>query len=229
MPRQQLGAGDHRGHRVEHVLFGVLDDLFRQRPLARGCHVTAERLHDTADTLRAAASGRQQARAGDEPRVEHRTARPAHAQVARPFAANIARRCSRSGSSATALVASNTIVARRFASNAGQRGRPRVFGSPVRANASHASQTWSASGGACHAARPRRSLEVVEHERNLDRVRRSVASALERGLPTEVVEIHGAASERCPALRDFHDGRAVALVARNQEVEIRRRRTWIRA
>lgn len=52
------------------------------------------------------------------------------------------------GSSATALTSSNTIVARLPASYGGHTGSFGVLGFPVRANASHASLTLSASAGA---------------------------------------------------------------------------------
>lgn len=63
-------------------------------------------------------------------------------------ASNMTARSAPIGSSATALTSSNTIVARLPASYGGHAGSFGVLGFPVRANASHASLTLSASAGA---------------------------------------------------------------------------------
>ena len=78
------------------------------------------------------------------------------------------------------------------------------------------------------AGETRRRLDVVERERNLDRVRRLQTAAVDRRLPAEVVEVDRAFAERRAPLGDLHHRPAVAVVARDQEVEVGRRRAGIR-
>src|SRR5579871_2699885 len=77
------------------------------------------------------------------------------------------------------------------------------------------------------AGQPRRDLHVVERERNLHRVRRLQPPSLHRRFPPEIIQVHRPFAQRRAPLRDLHGWRPVPVVAGNQEVDIRRRRTRI--
>ena len=145
------------------------------------------------------------------------------------MALNIARRCSRIGSFSTLLTLLKTMVGRSVGLKRGHRGSLGVFGSPVAgegdprvADFVRKSHRFRAPAGEV-----RRNLYVVEREGNLDRMRGLQSPSLHRRLPTEVVQVNRCFVESRAALGDLHDGCAVAIVAGDQEVNIRRCRTWI--
>ena len=65
-PGGELGAGDHRGESVEHVLLGFRGDVGRQRTRERRGHVAAQRVHRGADRLRASAARSERRARGEE-------------------------------------------------------------------------------------------------------------------------------------------------------------------
>ena len=135
------------------------------------------------------------------------------------------------GSCSTRLRVSITIVGRSLALNAGHRGSFGVLGFPVRAKAIHASLTLSASAMASGPPPVSRTAaaDVVERERNLDRVRRLQTASIDRCFPSEIVQVDRSLPERRSPLRNFHHRPAVAVVTGDEEVEIRRCGAWIRS
>src|SRR6516162_5453360 len=68
----------------------------------------------------------------------------------------------------------------------------------------------------------------MEGKRNFNGVRRPQPAAVDRRFPAEVIQEYRSLSKRRTAFGDFHDGRAIPVIARYQKINVGRSCAWIR-